>query len=145
MPYACVNSSNIREVLESERVVSHYPQPLVKEAVVIINGDDYLPVGEWRLVQVRGKEPILPHKIILYGKKDGYSDTLYLNYWVPVFIGTIEKGFIEYYAPETLDTNALCVGLSIGFRKEYIHCDVQATKDFIVALFGGRRKVKIEE
>src|SRR5690606_30360572 len=96
------------------------------------------------LVQVRGREPLLPYKIILYGKKDGYSDTLYLNYWVPVFIDTIEKGFIEYYAPKTLDTNALCVGLSIGFRKEYIHGDVQAAKDFIIALFGGRRKVKIE-
>lgn len=96
-----------------------YPDILLgRTCLVKVNGDDYLKKEEF---MIRADYSILPRSIVVYGKKhktgENDTDNIYLNYWMEIFLKTIEHGIISkrLFKRNTIK-NELTIGLPFMFR-----------------------------
>src|SRR5699024_9865453 len=91
LKYNMEDQKDIKKLDYSKRFLKYPDMFLVKSCEVKVNGDDFLKADSFIIYC---KKKVLPRKIYLYGKKgkecDG--DNLYLNYWLKVFLKTVEKG-----------------------------------------------------
>lgn len=96
-----------------------YPDFLLgKTCLVKVNGDDYLKQEEF---MIRADFPILPRSIVVYGKKhkpsEDDTDNIYLNYWLEIFLKTIECGKMHKRVfKKSKNKNELTIGLPLMFR-----------------------------
>lgn len=115
------NIENARDVikLKNSKRFPKYPNKfLCNICEVIVNGDEYLRKDEFL---IKSKYNILPRKIFIYGKKsnryDKIYDNLYTNYWLEIFLKTIEKGILcKYDVNKGNPTTTLEIGLTFNFR-----------------------------
>jgi len=121
MPYN-VSHKNILKKLNIANETGRfkkYPDFLLgKTCLVKVNGDDYLRQDEF---MIKADFPILPRSIIVYGKKhrpsEDDTDNIYLNYWLEVFIKTIECGkMTNRLFKKSSSKNELTIGLPLTFR-----------------------------
>lgn len=119
-----------------------YPDFLLgKTCLVKVNGDDYLKQEEF---MIRADFPILPRSIMIYGKKhkpgENDKDNIYLNYWLEIFLKTIECGKItNRLFKKSLSKNELAIGLPLTFRMNAFNCYTWGKEDiikFLSCLFG---------
>lgn len=119
-----------------------YPDFLLgKTCLVKVNGDDYLKQEEF---MIRTDFPILPRSIVIYGKKhkQGEDDTnnIYLNYWLEIFLKTIEYGKItKRLLKKSSEKNELTIGLPLMFRLNAFNGSYWCKEDiikFLSCLFG---------
>lgn len=96
-----------------------YPDILLDTTCLVrVNGDDYLNRDEF---MIKTDFPILPRSIVLYGKKhktnEDDTDNIYLNYWMEIFLKTIEHGKIQNRVfKRSANKNELSIGLPLMFR-----------------------------
>lgn len=121
MPYD-VSKKNIRKKLnianESGKFKKYPDFLLGKTCLVKVNGDDCLIQEEF---MIRADFPILPRSIVVYGKKhrpsEDDTDNIYLNYWLEIFLKTIECGKIHNRLfKKSTNKNELAIGLPFMFR-----------------------------
>ena len=86
---------------------------------VKVNSDDYLVKDEFTIYC---KDKILPRRIYIYGKKRKRGirdddDKLFLNYWMEVFLRTIESGklYMQKFEKTTSKTE-LSIGIPFELR-----------------------------
>lgn len=120
-------------------ILKKYPGPFGYECVVVVNDDDYMPSPRFGF-ELTSLKTVLPKRVIIYGKRDADDDVIYLNYSLPVFAKTVEKGWIEPYQPEKWGSDVLCVGLPRSYRQRYINGIPANVRDFAIALFGGKAR-----
>ena len=109
--------------------------------IVKVNGDDYLKQEEF---MIRADFPILPRSIVIYGKKhkqgENDKDNIYLNYWLEIFLKTIECGkMTNRLFKKSLSKNELAIGLPLTFRMNAFNCYTWGKEDiikFLSCLFG---------
>lgn len=105
--------------LENSKRFMKYPEMFLSNTCKVrVNSDDFLLKDEFI---IQSKYRILPRRINLYGKKSisnsNSEDNLYLNYWMPVFLKTVERGnLIKYDFPKSDSKQELCIGLSFKYR-----------------------------
>lgn len=118
LQYNIENSKDVKRLDCSKRFLK-YPNMFLSEICdVRVNGDDFLNSDEFI---IHSRKKALPRKIYLYGKKgrENNSDNLYLNYWMKIFLKTVEKGNLYKYDFEKSDSKIeLCIGLPLVFRYE---------------------------
>lgn len=120
--YDVTSEKMIKMLTHSNRFTKYPSMFLGNTCKVIVNGDDYL-LGDEFIIESKYK--ILPKTIRLYGKKLHYQDkdTIFLNYWMDVFLKTIEQGKLSRADFEKSDSKLdLCIGLSKYFRSEAFRC-----------------------
>lgn len=114
-----INDRHITEklkTLQESGELKKYPTALLRNNCrVRINSDDYLKSDEFILISPYSN---LPRDIYIYGKRTGSNseDNIYLNYWLDVFLKTIEKGQI---CPEQFKKSELKFELTLGISKEF--------------------------
>lgn len=95
-----------------------YPAKLLRSsATVKVNPDDFLKKDEFIIVSPYCN---LPRNIYIYGKNtaDQYEDNIYLNYWMTIFLKTIENGFINQDVFSKCTSKAeLTIGLPYEYRR----------------------------
>lgn len=123
-------------IADKEGILKRWPHELGHTAVVEVNPDDFMP--PYFKFELTSSKPILPPHIVIYGKGNGLDDALYVNFWLPIFAKTVEKGGLEYYQPERWGTDILCIGLPCEFRRVHIAYNIARVMDFTTALFGGK-------
>lgn len=106
MPLNVKSNSIIEKLnhLDQTGEFKKYPTKLLGcTATVKVNADAYLLEDEFIVVSPYCN---LPRNIYIYGKKtkSDFEDYIFFNYWMNVFLKTIEHGYIE----------------QDNFRKEYI-------------------------
>lgn len=143
MHYDVSKKNTIKRLYKADEsgTFNKYPDFLLgRTCLVKVNGDDYLKQEEF---MIKADTPILPRSIILYGKKhkqgEDDTDNIYLNYWMEVFLKTIENGKIyKRLLNRKLNKNELTVGLPLMFRLNAFSCTW--TKEdvikFLSCLFG---------
>lgn len=124
------------QIADKEGILKRWPHELGHTAVVEVNPDDFMP--PYFKFELTSSKPILPPHIVIYGKGGSLDDALYVNFWLPIFAKTVEKGGLEYYQPERWSANVLCVGLPRQYRFMNINFDPQRLIEFAIALFGGK-------
>ena len=118
LKYNMEDQKDIKKLDYSKRFLKYPDMFLVKSCEVKVNVDYFLQADSFIIYC---KKKVLPRKIYLYGKKgkecDG--DNLYLNYWLKVFLKTVEKGNLYKQDFEKSDSKIeLCIGLPYKFRKD---------------------------
>ena len=114
-----INDENIKDELKSLQEsgeLKKYPIALLRNnCTVRVNPDDYLKSDEFIIISSYSN---LPRNIYIYGKgRQTYSgDDIYLNYWLYIFLKTIEKG--EIY-PHQFEKSQLKFELAIGISNEF--------------------------
>lgn len=112
----------IKRLLNSKRFIKYPDMFLSNTCTVKVNNDEYLEKDEF---VIKCKNPVLPRRIFIYGKKERTKteNTLYLNYWMKVFLQTIESGLLFNYDLENKnkDLTELRIGLSYLFRMNAFH------------------------
>lgn len=94
-----VKSQNILSklsMLNDAGEFKRYPTSMLRNnARVRVNHDSYLEEDDFIIVSPYFN---LPREIYIYGKKTRSSDedSIYLNYWMPVFLNTVENGTLNY-------------------------------------------------
>ncbi len=109
----------IKRLKNSQRF-QKYPSAFLSDTCQIkINGDDYLLEDEFT---IKSKNCILPKQIYIFGKKNRRGlpeDNLYLNYWLEVFLKTVEQGILCKYDFEKSNSKAeLTIGLTFEYREK---------------------------
>lgn len=128
------NIEDKREIVKlnnSKRFLKYPTMFLNNTCQVRVNKDDYLKEEQFT---INCKYRILPRKIYLYGKKTRYSeeDNIYLNYWLSIFLKTVEKGKLCKYDFEKSDSKLeLCIGLPLGFREKAFKYNTWTKEDII--------------
>lgn len=130
--YNVEDSKDMKKLDYSKRFFK-YPDLFMNDVCEVkINGDSFLKKDKFIL---HSKEKILPRKIFLYGKKnDGSDDTnnLYLNYWMKVFLKTIEKGNLYKYDCKISESKIeLCIGLPLNYRRCAFNGEIWTKNDII--------------
>lgn len=142
-----VKSLNIEDklnMLNNTGEFKKYPEKMLgKIAKVKVNPDNFLYEDEFIITSYHSN---LPREIYLYGKKDTYNteDNIYFNYWMDIFLKTIENGYLNYDKFEKNNSKyELTIGLPYSFRKD-AYCKTWCRKniiEFLSCLFD----VKLEE
>ena len=128
------NVEDKREVvkLNNSKRFPKYPTMFLNNTCQVrVNKDDYLTE---ELFTIHSKYRILPRKIYLYGKKTRYSeeDNIYLNYWLSIFLKTVEKGKLCKYDFEKSNSKLeLCIGLPLNYREKAFRGNTWTKKDVI--------------
>lgn len=95
-----------------------YPGMFLRNSArVRVNPDDYLRKDDFIIVSPYFN---LPREIYLYGKRSRTADddNIYLNYWMSIFLKTIENGNLSYDCFEKSTSKyELTVGIPYSFRK----------------------------
>lgn len=114
-----INDENIRDELKSLQEsgeLKRYPTALLRNnCTVRINPDDYLTADEFIVISSYSN---LPRNIYIYGKgRESYTgDDIYLNYWLDIFLKTIEHGKIY---PQQFEKSKLKYELTIGISNVF--------------------------
>ena len=86
---------------------------------VRVNGDEGLITDEFT---IKSKYGILPRRIYIYGKKTRSreeEDNLYLNYWLSIFLNTVEFGNLcKFDFEKSKSKMELTIGLPLKYRLE---------------------------
>ena len=118
-----------------------YPSIFLRNSCrVRVNKDDYLTEDEFF---ISSPYMNLPREIYLYGKKltkSNDENNIYINYWLDIFLKTIEKGYI---CPKQFKKSTNHYELAIGIPFEYRRMAFSATRwtrsnivEFLSCLFG---------
>lgn len=118
-----------------------YPSIFLRNSCrVRVNKDDYLTEDEFF---ISSPYMNLPREIYLYGKKltkSNDENNIYMNYWLEVFLRTIEKGYI---CPKQFKKSTNHYELAIGIPFQYRRMAFSATRwtrsnivEFLSCLFG---------
>lgn len=117
------NDKHIMQKLLNSKRFTKYPDMFLSNTCTVkVNPDDYFYNDEFT---IECKNACLPRKIYLYGKKgrsyEGES-YLYLNYWLPIFLKTIEKGYMvkNDFSKSSLPIE-LTIGLPFGYREKALN------------------------
>lgn len=116
-----VNNKKDIYLLERSKRFIKYPEIFLSNTCKVrVNRDDYLSEDEFTIYN---KDKVLPRRLYIYGKKEIYeTSNLYLNYWLPIFLKTIQQGHL--YKNELEKSNLkfeLTIGLPMLFRREAYH------------------------
>lgn len=118
-----------------------YPSIFLRNSCrVRVNKDDYLTEDEFF---ISSPYMNLPREIYLYGKKltkSNDENNIYMNYWLDIFLKTIEKGYI---CPKQFKKSTNHYELAIGIPFQYRRMAFSATRwtrsnivEFLSCLFG---------
>ncbi len=118
-----------------------YPSIFLRNSCrVRVNKDDYLTEDEFF---ISSPYMNLPREIYLYGKKltkSNDENNIYINYWLDIFLKTIEKGYI---CPKQFKKSTNHYELAIGIPFQYRRMAFSATRwtrsnivEFLSCLFG---------
>lgn len=118
-----------------------YPSIFLRNSCrVRVNADDYLIEDEFFILSPYMN---LPREIYVYGKKltkSNDENNIYMNYWLEVFLRTIEKGYI---CPKQFKKSTNHYELAIGIPFQYRRMAFSATRwtrsnivEFLSCLFG---------
>ena len=118
-----------------------YPSIFLRNSCrVRVNKDDYLTEDEFF---ISSPYMNLPREIYVYGKKltkSNDENNIYMNYWLEVFLRTIEKGYI---CPKQFKKSTNHYELAIGIPFQYRRMAFSATRwtrsnivEFLSCLFG---------
>ncbi len=119
-----------------------YPDFLLgKTCLVKVNGDDFLKKEEF---MIKADYPVLPRSIVVYGKKhkpsEDDTDNIYINYWMEIFLKTIECGKIQNRQfKRSANKNELTIGLPLMFRMNAFNSCIWSKANvikFLSCLFG---------
>ena len=117
--FSVQDSKAIKRLIYSSRFPKYPDIFLNKTCKVRVNGDEGLMTDEFT---IKSKYRILPRKIYLYGKKTSRSqeeDNLYLNYWLNIFLNTVESGNLCKADFAKSDSKIeLTIGLPLKYRLE---------------------------
>lgn len=105
------------KLLQSKRFTKYSDIFLSNTCTVRVNPDECLIRDEFTITC---KNKILPRKLFLYGKKSNIpaDDSIYLNYWMPVFFNTIEEGYlVKMDFERATSPMELAIGLPLEYRK----------------------------
>lgn len=114
-----VNDRKMIKILTNSKRFQKYPDLFLSDQCkVIVNNDDYLKEDEFI---IKTKSKVLPRSIMIYGKKrpirENDENIIYLNYWMEVFLKTIENGILTKCNFEKSNSKIdLCIGLPFHFR-----------------------------
>lgn len=142
-----VKSNNILDrlnMLDATGEFERYPNAMLrKTSIVKVNPDDFLIEDEFIIASPFCN---LPKEIYLYGKntRDSYEDNIYFNYWMEVFLNTIEKGYLYHDKfDKSLSKYELTIGLPYEFRRSAYRSfwSRKNVIDFLSCLFN----IKLEE
>ena len=118
-----------------------YPSIFLRNSCrVRVNADDYLTEDEFF---ISSPYMNLPREIYVYGKKltkSNDENNIYINYWLDIFLKTIEKGYI---CPKQFKKSTNHYELAIGIPFQYRRMAFSATRwtrsnivEFLSCLFG---------
>ena len=118
-----------------------YPSIFLRNSCrVRVNKDDYLTEDEFF---ISSPYMNLPREIHVYGKKltkSNDENNIYINYWLDIFLKTIEKGYI---CPKQFKKSTNHYELAIGIPFQYRRMAFSATRwtrsnivEFLSCLFG---------
>ena len=103
-----------------------YPSIFLRNSCrVRVNADDYLIEDEFF---ISSPYMNLPREIYVYGKKltkSNDENNIYMNYWLEVFLRTIEKGYI---CPKQFKKSTNHYELAIGIPFQYRRMAFSATR-----------------
>ena len=136
--YNVEDEREMKKLTFSKRFTKYPDMFLTNSCEVKVNADDFLQENSF-IIKCNLK--ILPRKIFLYGKKNRnyIDDDLFLNYWMDIFLKTVEKGYLHKYdfQKSSLKTE-LCIGLPLEFRRrafDYKNWTKQSVIKFLSCLF----------
>ena len=116
--YDVKDKKRIKMLYQSNRFPKYPDSQLGNYCRVKINKDDYLREDEFTIYC---KAKILPRKIYIYGKKRRQrreDNNLYLNYWMEVFLKTIENGKLyKLDFEKSTSKSELTIGLPYDLRE----------------------------
>lgn len=110
------NKRDIKKLCNSKRFQKYPDMFLNNTCQVRVNSDELLLEDQFTIYS---RYRILPRKIYLYGKKTKSQEenNIYLNYWLEIFLKTIESGSLYKYDFAKSDSNLeLCIGLPLKYR-----------------------------
>lgn len=115
--YDVNDKKRIKMLYQSNRFPKYPDGCLSNFCRVKINQDDYLKEDEFTIYC---KSKILPRKMYIYGKKRRQrmeDNNLYLNYWLEVFLKTIEYGKLSKADFEKSNSKVeLTIGIPLDLR-----------------------------
>lgn len=95
-----------------------YPSLFLRNSCrVRVNKDDYLKEDEFF---ISSPYMNLPREIYVYGKKSKRNDenNIYINYWLEIFLKTIENGYIcPNHFKKTTNKYELAIGIPYQYRR----------------------------
>ena len=93
-----------------------YPGSMLRNnSIVRVNPDDYLMADEFFIVSPYCN---LPKEIYLYGKRGSNDDNIFLNYWMNIFLKSIENGYLNYeHFDKSTSKYELTIGIPYNFRR----------------------------
>ncbi len=106
----------VKKLINSKRFTKYPCMFLGNTCEVRVNPDECFNEDKFILYS---KTNILPRKIYLYGKrtKRNEESDIYLNYWLDIFLKTVEKGNLCKYDFVKSDSKLeLCIGLPLKYR-----------------------------
>lgn len=136
--YNIEDEREIKKLTYSKRFTEYPNMFLSNICEVRVNPDDFLQENNF-IIKCRSK--ILPRQILIYGKKTkNYpGDDLYLNFWMNIFLKTIEKGYLQKYDfKKNKSKTELSIGLPLEFRRRafnYKEWKKENIIDFLSCLF----------
>lgn len=108
----------LKKLTNNKRFIKYPDMFLSKTCRVRVNPDEYLRADEF-IIQ---GNTLLPRTIYLYGKRTAdvlQESCLYLNYWMPVFLKTIENGNLcKSDFNKSSSKLELTIGLPLKYRYE---------------------------
>ena len=129
---------DVKKLTNSKRF-PRYPNMFLRNTCEVrINADECLKEDKFTLYS---KSNNLPRKIYLYGKKTKSNEEsdIYLNYWLNIFLKTVEEGNLCKYDFKKSDSKLeLCIGLPLKYRAvafKYKNWTRKNVIDFLSCLF----------
>lgn len=107
------------KLLDQTGEFKKYPTAMLRNSSTVkVNPDDFFLEDEFIIVSPYCN---LPKNIYIYGKKTmlGQTNDIYCNYWMDIFLKTIEKGNIsqDYFSKST-NKYELTIGLPHEYRRK---------------------------
>ena len=135
-----VNDLKVLKKLENSKKFIEYPNMFLSNTCKVkVNQDNFLLSDEFTICS---SKRILPRQIYIYGKKnfkDMKPNCIYLNYWMEIFLKTIELGNLYYSKFNKSDSKLeLTIGLDREFRQNafnYNNWSKQEIINFLTCLF----------
>lgn len=114
-----VKSQNILSkltLLNNTGEFKKYPTSMLKNnSRVRVNRDSYLVEDDFIIVSPYFN---LPREIYIYGKSTG-EDNIFLNYWMPVFLNTVENGYLNFESfKKSTSKYEMTIGLPYSYRSK---------------------------
>lgn len=147
--YDISDKRTIKKLSNSKRFLKYPDMFLNNVCQVRVNKDDALCLDEFT---IRSKNKILPRKIYLYGKKTNdieEENCLYLNYWMQIFMKTLENGYLYKHDFEKSNSKLeLTIGLPLRYRLKAFNNRTWSRNDviqFLSCLFDSELKEETYE